>query len=65
MIYCVVPQELGEEAFRRLVEHYKDNPNVTVIMDRRHGERRTDGSGGGGRSLRDRRRRRAPGSLDI
>ena len=32
MIYCVVPPELGEDAFRRLVEHYRDNPNVKVIM---------------------------------
>ena len=65
MIYCVVPLELGEEAYRRLVEHYKDNPNVRVIMDRRHGERRVDRSGGGARSMRDRRRRRAPGAFDI
>ena len=65
MIYCVVPPELGEEAYRRLVEHYRDNPNVKVIMDRRHGERRTDRTGGGERSVRDRRRRRPPGSLGI
>ena len=44
MIYCVVPPELGDESFRRLVEHYKDNPNVKVILDRRQGERRTDRS---------------------
>jgi hypothetical protein len=42
-----------------------DNPNVKVIMDRRHGERRTDRTGGGERQTRDRRRRRAPGSFDI
>ena len=65
MIYCVVPPELGEDAFRRLVEHYRDNPNVKVIMDRRHGERRTDRTGGGERSVRDRRHRGAPGALDI
>jgi hypothetical protein len=59
LIYCVVPPELGEEAYRRLVEHYKDNPNVKVIMDRRHGERR------GARSTRDRRHRRTPGAFDI
>ena len=35
MIYCVVPPELGEDAYKRLVEHYRDNPNVKVIMDRR------------------------------
>jgi hypothetical protein len=56
MIYCVVPPEFGEEAYERLVEHYKDNPNITVIVDRRRGERRQAGSHGGGlRTLRDRR----------
>ena len=65
MIYCVVPPELGEDAFKRLVEHYRDNPNVKVIMDRRHSERRTDRSHGGERHTRDRRRQRAPGSFDI
>jgi hypothetical protein len=65
LIYCVVPPELGEEAYRRLVEHYNDNPNVKVILDRRQGERRGARSGGGARSTRDRRRRRAPGALGI
>jgi hypothetical protein len=65
VIYCVVPPELGEDAYRRLVEHYRDNPNVTVIMDRRHGERRSARSGGGDRTTRDRRRRRLPGSFDV
>jgi hypothetical protein len=58
LIYCVVPLELGEDAFERLWEHYKDNPNVKVIRDRRQSERRQDGSAGGERQLRDRRRRR-------
>jgi len=65
MIYCVVPPELGEDAFRRLTEHYKDNPNVTVIMDRRQSERRKDRTHGGARSTRDRRRRRVPGEFDV
>jgi hypothetical protein len=65
VIYCVVPNELGDDAFERLVEHYKDDPNVTVIVDRRKSERRHGGSGGGERSVRDRRRRRAPGALGI
>ncbi len=65
MIYCVVPPELGEDAFLRLVEHYKDNPNVKVIMDRRQGERRKDRSRGGARETRDRRRRRLPGDYDV
>jgi len=65
MIYCVVPPELGDEAFRRLVEHYKDNPNVKVIMDRRQGERRTDRSRGDKRTTRDRRQRGTPGAIDL
>lgn len=65
MIYCVVPPELGEEAFRRLSEHYKGNPNVSVIMDRRASERRKTHSGGGERARRDRRRPRAPGTLGV
>jgi hypothetical protein len=65
LIYCVVPPELGEEAYDRLVEHYKDNPNVKVIMDRRYGERRDHRSGGGARSTRDRRHRRPPGGFGI
>ena len=66
MIYCVVPSELGEDAYRRLVEHYKDNPNITVMMDRRHGDRRHGSSGGGGeRERRDRRRPRSPGHLEV
>jgi hypothetical protein len=65
VIYSVVPPELGEELWTRLVERYKDNPNITVIMDRRKGERRTDRSGGAGREIRDRRRRRLPGSFDV
>jgi hypothetical protein len=65
VIYCVVPPELGDDAYRRLVEHYKGNPNITVILDRRQGERRTDRSRGGERELRDRRRRRLAGDFDV
>ena len=65
VIYSVVPPELGEEVYARLVERYKDNPNITVIMDRRKADRRKDRSGGGGRETRDRRRRRLPGSFDV
>jgi hypothetical protein len=39
MIYCVIPPELADELYERLVEYYKDNPNVTVIVDRRDGKR--------------------------
>jgi hypothetical protein len=65
MIYCVVPPELGEDAFRRLSEHYKGNPNVSVIMDRRANERRKGSTGGGERARRDRRRPRTPGTLEV
>jgi len=67
VIYCVVPRELGEEAFARLVEHYKGNANVTVIVDRRQGDRRqaTEGAGGGARTVRDRRQRGGRNVADI
>ena len=67
MIYCVVPRELGEEAFARLVEHYRGNDNVTVIFDRRHGDRRKGGGGKAGeaRTVRDRRQRGGRGAADI
>jgi hypothetical protein len=62
MIYCVIPQELEAELYEKLVEHYKDNPNVEVIVDRRSGpDRRSNGSGppeGEQRIIRDRRRMR-------
>ena len=42
MIYCVIPPELAGELYDKMVEYYKDNPNVTVIVDRREGaDRRT------------------------
>jgi hypothetical protein len=65
LIYCVVPPELGEEVYERLVEHYKGNAQVTVIFDRRRGERRTDRGGGGQREVRDRRRRRLTGDAEV
>ena len=66
MIYCVIPPELETELYEKLVEHYKDNPNVEVIIDRRTGpDRRHNGSGppeGEQRTIRDRRRAR-PGTF--
>jgi hypothetical protein len=35
MIYCVVPRELEGELYDKLVDYYRENPNVTVIVDRR------------------------------
>jgi hypothetical protein len=59
MIYCVVPEPLAGQLYDRLVGYYADDPNVTVIVDRRKGERRARSGGdlGGKRQLRDRRRR--------
>jgi hypothetical protein len=67
VIYCVVPRELEPELFDRMVEYYKDNPNVTVIVDRREGPDRRigheDGSFRERRETRDRRRRRVTGTF--
>ena len=69
MIYCVIPRELEDELYERMVAYYRDNPNVSVIVDRRSGpDRRRGRSFGGMRSLRDRRRQRATGtfpSVDV
>ena len=65
MIYCVVPPELEDELYEKLVEHYGDNPSVTVIVDRRAGPDRRRGKPGppGKRQTRDRRRGRVPGTF--
>ena len=64
MIYCVVPEALADELFEKLEAYYADDPNVTVIVDRRRAERRERGSSGGGqRELRDRRRSRVAGEM--
>ena len=64
MIYCVIPRELEDELYERMVAYYGDNPNVTVIVDRRSGpDRRRGRAYGGMRELRDRRRLRAAGTF--
>jgi hypothetical protein len=67
VIYCVVPVALGTELFNKLVEHYSRNPDVTVILDRRHlPDRRRRVSlalRAERRQLRSRRRARVPGSF--
>lgn len=64
VIFCVIPPELADTLFDKMVEHYKDNPNVTVIVDRRQGpDRRAGKTYGGKRVERDRRRKRAPGTF--
>jgi hypothetical protein len=68
MIYCVIPQALADELYEKMVAYYKDDPNVTVIIDRREGPDRR-GSGDATdeqkeqRVLRDRRHRRMPGTF--
>jgi hypothetical protein len=67
MIYSVVPEELAPELYEQLVEYYKDDPNVKVIIDRRKSERRARGSDQSPpaqhRHVRDRRRRTIPGEF--
>jgi hypothetical protein len=69
MIYCVVPRPLADELYSKLSDHYEDDDNVTVIIDRRRFDRRARSarSGGGApdgsekRVVRDRRRARVAG----
>ncbi|MDQ6817414.1 MAG: hypothetical protein M3018_08420 [Actinomycetota bacterium] len=64
MIYCVVPEALADELLEKLTRYYADDPNVTVIVDRRKSSRREGiPQGGGNRAVRDRRRPRVPGEL--
>ena len=67
MIYCVIPRELESELYDKMVEYYKDNPNVTVIIDRREGPDRRDGRSDAEfkeqREIRDRRRPRVTGTF--
>jgi hypothetical protein len=67
MIYCVIPPELADELYDRLVEHYRTNPNVQVIIDRRSQDRRggedeVSAENAERRQVRDRRRAR-PGTF--
>jgi hypothetical protein len=71
MIYCVVPRPLADTLYPRMVEHYKDDDNVTVIVDRREFDRRARSArtsddaflGTQRRIVRDRRRARVAGDL--
>lgn len=42
VIFCFVPEALAEELLKPLREHYAGRLEVTVIVDRREGERRAD-----------------------
>jgi hypothetical protein len=68
MIYCVIPQALADELYDKMVAYYKDDPNVSVIIDRREGpdRRRTADATEeqkNQRVLRDRRHRRVTGTF--
>ena len=67
VIYCVIPKELEGDLFEKMVDYYKDNPNVTVIVDRRGGPDRRDGQDDAAfkekRETRDRRRARVTGTF--
>lgn len=72
MIYCVVPRPLADELYPKLVDHYSDDTNVTVIVDRRKFDRRARYAAAGAavkdddaqrRIVRDRRRARVAGDL--
>jgi hypothetical protein len=67
VIYCVIPPELKDELYDKLVKYYEDNPNVEVIVDRRTGPDRRQGTPSPEmkerRVTRDRRRGRVPGTF--
>jgi hypothetical protein len=73
MIYCVVPKPLADELYPKLVEHYRNEDNVTVIVDRREFDRRARrgasvakapaAEGVPRRVIRDRRRARVAGDM--
>jgi len=72
MIYSVVPRELADELYPKLLAYYENDDNVTVIVDRRKSDRRSRGqrseagipNGAAQRRLvRDRRRARVPGDM--
>ena len=67
MIYCVIPEALEDELFQKMLDYYKDDPGVEVIIDRRQGRDRRKATGNTGpdqrREIRDRRKRRPTGSF--
>jgi hypothetical protein len=68
MIYCVVPKALSDELLPQMEARYKDDDNVTVIVERREFDRRARSARNGAadsgdqrRVIRDRRRARVAG----
>ncbi len=61
-----MPQELAPELYDKMIEYYADDPNVSVIIDRRKAERRAlaaEADGDTPRVVRDRRRPRIAGDF--
>jgi hypothetical protein len=54
---------MAPDLLGKLTDYYAEDPNVTVIVDRRRASRRDGSTGGGKREVRDRRRPRIPGEL--
>ena len=64
VIFCVIPRELADELYDKMSDYYKDNANVTVIVDRREGADRRQGKRPAAeRQIRDRRRVRIAGTF--
>ena len=64
VIFCVIPRELADELYDKMSDYYKDNANVTVIVDRREGADRRQGKRPAAeRQIRDRRRARIAGTF--
>ncbi|MGD0198379.1 MAG: hypothetical protein ABSC56_10820 [Solirubrobacteraceae bacterium] len=66
MLYCVVPREFDGALLERLRAHYADEPEMSVIVDRRVSERRRRARhpiAAEQRKQRDRRRRRVCGEM--
>ena len=70
MIYCVVPKELADELYPKLVDYYAADENVKVVVDRREFDRRARSGRSSAedvetqrRIIRDRRRARVAGDL--
>jgi hypothetical protein len=63
VIYCVVPEPLADSLLEKLTDYYAEDPNVTVIVERRTASRRRRPTGGGKREVRDRRRARVAGEI--
>jgi RNA polymerase sigma-70 factor, ECF subfamily len=59
-VYCVVPRDLGPELHEVLRDHWRDDPAMIVMLDRREADRRR-GPEAGGRRVADRRGTAAPG----